>query len=103
MGLERGRELVRKSTNRSGSTLRLTHQEAHIATAELVECKSLERGSLIDVETKSRHYQIECLGGDRIRISGHPEFAQSLLRLICRARSTAKVILHLAWSGVACG
>jgi hypothetical protein len=45
-----------------------------MATAELVECKSLARGSLIDVETKSRHYQIECLGGDTIRISGHPEF-----------------------------
>jgi hypothetical protein len=45
-----------------------------MASAELVECKSLERGSLIDVEAKSRHYQIECLGGNRIRISGHPEF-----------------------------
>jgi hypothetical protein len=45
-----------------------------MTTAELVECKSLERGSLIDVETKSRHYQIECLGGNTIRISGHPEF-----------------------------
>ena len=44
-----------------------------MATAELVECKSLERGSVIDVETKSRHYQIECLGGNAIRISGHPE------------------------------
>jgi hypothetical protein len=43
-------------------------------TAEYVECRSLERGSLIDVETKSRHYQIECLGGNRVRISGHPEF-----------------------------
>jgi hypothetical protein len=43
-------------------------------SAELVECRSLERGSLIDVETKSRHYQIECLGGNAIRISGHPEF-----------------------------
>jgi len=45
-----------------------------MTTAELVECKSLERGSLIDVETKSRHYQIECLGGNSIRISGHPEY-----------------------------
>lgn len=45
-----------------------------MATAELVACKSLERGSLIDVETKSRHYKIEYLGGNRIRISGHPEF-----------------------------
>jgi hypothetical protein len=32
------------------------------------------RGSLIDVETKSRHYRIECLGGYAIRISGHPDY-----------------------------
>jgi hypothetical protein len=41
---------------------------------ESVKCESLERGSVIEVQTKSRHYQIECLGGDVIRISGHPEF-----------------------------
>jgi hypothetical protein len=35
---------------------------------------SLRPGSLIDVETKSRHYRIECLGGSAIRISGHPEY-----------------------------
>jgi hypothetical protein len=29
---------------------------------------------LIDVETKSRHYRIECLGGSAIRISGHPDY-----------------------------
>jgi hypothetical protein len=29
---------------------------------------------LIDVETKSRHYRIEFLGGDAIRISGHPQY-----------------------------
>jgi hypothetical protein len=39
-----------------------------------VDLKSLRPGSLIDVETKSRHYQIECLGGNAIRISGHPEY-----------------------------
>jgi hypothetical protein len=32
------------------------------------------RGSLIELETKSRHYRIECLGGSAIRISGHPEY-----------------------------
>lgn len=31
-------------------------------------------GSLVDVETKSRHYHIEFLGGNAIRISGHPEY-----------------------------
>jgi ribosomal protein S27AE len=41
-------------------------------TAKLLDCKSLEPGSLIDVETTSRHYRIECLGGSTIRISGNP-------------------------------
>ena len=41
---------------------------------EVVNCNSLARGSLIDVETKSRHYRIECLGGTSIRISGHPDY-----------------------------
>jgi len=45
-----------------------------MTSAEFVDCKSLLRGSLIDVETKSRHYRIECLGGNAIRISGHPEY-----------------------------
>ena len=45
-----------------------------MTSAELVDCKSLVCGSLIDVETKSRHYRIECLGGNAIRISGHPEY-----------------------------
>jgi hypothetical protein len=34
---------------------------------------SLRPGSLIDLETGSRHYRIECLGGTAVRISGHPE------------------------------
>jgi len=34
----------------------------------------LRPGSLIDVETRSRHYRIECMGGSEIRISGHPEY-----------------------------
>jgi hypothetical protein len=29
---------------------------------------------MIDVETKNRHYRIECLGGNAISISGHPEY-----------------------------
>ena len=45
-----------------------------MTSAEFVDCRSLLRGSLIDVETKSRHYRIECLGGNAIRISGHPEY-----------------------------
>ncbi len=45
-----------------------------MTSAEFIDCKSLVRGSLIDVETKSRHYRIECLGGNAIRISGHPDY-----------------------------
>jgi len=43
-------------------------------SAEFLDCSNLPPGSLIDVETKSRHYQIECLGGNAVRISGHPEY-----------------------------
>jgi hypothetical protein len=45
-----------------------------MTSAELVDCNSLAPGSRIEVETKSRHYQIEYLGGNAIRISGHQEF-----------------------------
>ena len=41
---------------------------------ERLDLNSLRPGSLIDVETKSRHYHIECLGGSAIRISGHPQY-----------------------------
>jgi hypothetical protein len=43
-------------------------------STEMLDCKNMVPGSLIDVETKSRHYRIECLGGTAIRVSGHPEF-----------------------------
>jgi hypothetical protein len=43
-------------------------------SAEGVNPASLPPGSSIDVETKSRHYRIECLGGREIRISGHPDY-----------------------------
>ena len=43
-------------------------------STEVLVWKNLAPGSLIDVETKSRHYLIECLGGSAVRISGHPEY-----------------------------
>lgn len=43
-------------------------------SAEFVDFNCLTPGALVDVETKNRHYQIECLGGNSIRISGHPEY-----------------------------
>jgi hypothetical protein len=45
-----------------------------MTSAEFVHCESLPPGSLLEVETKNRHYQIECLGGNAIRVSGHPEY-----------------------------
>jgi hypothetical protein len=44
------------------------------SSSELLDCRSLEPGSVIDVETTSRHYRIECLGGNSIRVSGHPQY-----------------------------
>jgi hypothetical protein len=38
-----------------------------------VNLTSLPAGCVIDLETKSRHYRIKCLGGNAICISGHPE------------------------------
>jgi len=45
-----------------------------MTSAEFVDCKGLPAGSILEIETKNRHYQIECLGGSAIRISGHPEY-----------------------------
>ncbi len=39
-----------------------------------VYLSNLDTGSAVDLETKSRHYRIEYLEGDRIRISGHPRW-----------------------------
>jgi hypothetical protein len=44
-----------------------------MVSTEFVDCASLPPGSLVDVETKNRHYRIECLGDSAIRISGHPD------------------------------
>ena len=45
-----------------------------MTSTEAVDCTRLASGSVIDVETKHRHYRIECLGGNAISISGHPEY-----------------------------
>jgi hypothetical protein len=42
--------------------------------SEGVYLTSLDAGSAIDLETKSRHYLIEYLEGNRVRISGHPQW-----------------------------
>ena len=43
-------------------------------SVELLDCASLEPGSIVDVQTRSRHYRIECLGGHAVRVSGHPKY-----------------------------
>jgi len=43
-----------------------------MTTADTVDCTRLANGSFVEVDTTSRHYHIECLGGNSIRISGHP-------------------------------
>ncbi len=39
-----------------------------------VQLTTLDKGAMIDIETMSRHYSAEYLGGDQVRISGHPEW-----------------------------
>jgi len=52
-----------------------------------VDLKTLTAGSIIEVETKSRHYRIEYMEGDRIRISGHPQWCPSpTLARLCGSR-----------------
>src|SRR5688572_724894 len=41
---------------------------------DAVDLNTMSPGSLIDVETRNHHYQIECLGGNTMRISGHPDY-----------------------------
>ena len=45
-----------------------------MSSAELINFQSLTPGSRVDVQTRNRRYQIECLGGNAMRISGHPEY-----------------------------
>lgn len=40
----------------------------------MLDLNNVNTGAFIDVETRSRHYSIECLGGTAIRISGHPQY-----------------------------
>jgi hypothetical protein len=37
-----------------------------------ISLRSLQAGSVIDVETRNHHYRVEYLGSDKARISGHP-------------------------------
>ncbi len=39
---------------------------------EGIQLGNLTEGTVLDLETKSRHYRVEYLGGSVVRISGHP-------------------------------
>lgn len=45
-----------------------------LPSGSLVNLNDLAVGTQLDVETKSRRYHIECLGGSSVRISGHPDY-----------------------------
>ena len=60
-----------------------------------VDLHSLHKGSVIDLETKSRHYRIEYLGGDQARISGHPQ--------LCPTPVLAQVDGSIGESGIESG
>jgi hypothetical protein len=47
-------------------------------SSEMLDFRNLPTGSRIDLETSSRHYQIEIAAGGSVRISGHPEFCPDL-------------------------
>jgi hypothetical protein len=45
---------------------------ATLDATEGIYLRNLDPGAILDVETKSRHYKIEYVGGDEVLISGHP-------------------------------
>jgi hypothetical protein len=68
---------------------------------EGVYLNSLGAGSTIDLATKSRHYRIEHLEGNRIRISGHPLWCPTpTLARLCGSRSGSS---GFADSYIGCG
>ena len=58
-----------------------------MTSAEFVDCNNLRPGALVEVETRNRRYHIECLGGSRIRISGHPQFCPTAVPASLRGSS----------------
>jgi hypothetical protein len=76
----------------------------HAELREGVYLSSLDTGSTIDLETRSRHYRIEYLDGDRVRISGHPQWCPTptLARLWLKGRF-GRVRSGLHWVPYASG
>ena len=51
--------------------------QASTESIDGVYLNSLDPGEILDIETKSRHYKIEYVGGDEVLISGHPSLCPS--------------------------
>jgi hypothetical protein len=49
---------------------------------------NLEPGSVLDVETKHRTYHLEYLGGEEVRISGHPSYCPQPVRALLQGSTT---------------
>jgi hypothetical protein len=56
---------------------------------------------MIDVETKSRHYRIEYLGGTSIRVSGHPQYCPEPVPASLQGSVDQEGVLELGFIG--CG
>jgi len=56
---------------------RISGIHAELPSDTSVDVTKLAPGTLIEVETKSRTYHMECLGGTSILISGHPDYCPS--------------------------
>jgi hypothetical protein len=63
-------------------------------TQEGMYLSKLDPGSVLDVQTSHRHYRIEFLGGEEVRISGHPSY--------CPARRRRRAISKRASWAAAC-
>lgn len=50
------------------------------ASGLLVNLDAILPGSLLNLETATRSYQVECLGGKEVRISGHPKYCPEPVR-----------------------
>jgi len=62
---------------------------------------SLNSGTAVDLETKSRHYRIEYLEGDRIRISGHPRYCPT--PVVARLHGSVLGLGGVAEGYIGCG
>ena len=70
-------------------------------STEIRNCENRLPGAMIDVETKSRHYRIECLGGNSIRVSGHPQYCPEPVAASLQGSLDQEGVLELGFIG--CG